>query len=149
MARWFLAALALLTLALPAASQVPPAPSPGGAQPVYTFCQSGSTVVLCSSPGAATAATTGTPTETTVTCGTGSTTLLAASTATQFILVKVPTGGGIVWVNFAGAAAVAAPPSVDIAAGASLSWSPMQGYVPTSQINCLAPVAQAVTLVYK
>jgi hypothetical protein len=92
---------------------------------------------------------TGTPNETTVTCGVTTTTLLAAASATNFILVKVPSGGGTVWVNAAGVAAVAAPPSIDIVGGGTLLWSPVQGFVPSSALNCIAAVAQAVTLVWK
>ncbi len=89
----------------------------------------------------------GTPTEATVSCGTGSTTFLAAAAASQFILIKVPASATVpVWFNFAGAAAVAAPPSVDLAAGASSSWT---SFVPTAQINCLATSATSVTVVYK
>jgi hypothetical protein len=90
---------------------------------------------------------TGTPTQTSVSCATGSTTLLAAAAATQFILIKVPAAATVpVWFNFAGAAAVAAPPSVDLAAGASINWT---AFVPTAQINCLATSATTVTIVYK
>lgn len=92
---------------------------------------------------------TGTPNETTVTCGTGSTALLAAASATQFVLVKVPATGGTVWINAAGAAAVAAPPSIDLVAGASILWSPGNGFVPSSAMACIAVVAQAVTLLWK
>jgi hypothetical protein len=92
---------------------------------------------------------TGTPNETTVTCGVTSTTALAAAAATQFILVKSPSGGGTTWFNVAGAAAVTAPPSIDLVGGASILFSPGNGYVPASAINCIGLVAQAVTLVYK
>ena len=89
----------------------------------------------------------GTPTQATVSCGTGSTTLLAAAAASQFILIKVPAAASVpVWFNFAGAAAAAASPSVDLAAGASISWT---AFVPTAQINCLATSATSVTVVYK
>lgn len=91
----------------------------------------------------------GTPTQTSVSCGTSSTTLLAASTATTFVTVKVPAGSTVpVWVNWAGSAAVAAAPSLDIPSGGSVSWSAVN-YVPTSQINCLATTATTVTLIYK
>jgi hypothetical protein len=92
---------------------------------------------------------TGTPNETTVTCGVASTLLLAAASATNFILVKNPAAGGVVWINAAGVAAVAAPPSLDVVGGASLLWSPVNGFVPSSALNCIAPVAQAVTLLWK
>jgi hypothetical protein len=92
---------------------------------------------------------TGTPNQTTVTCGVASTTLLAAAAATSFILIKNPAAGGVVWLNFAGVAAVAAPPSLDMSGGGSVTWSAAQGFLPSSQINCIAPVAQAVELVWK
>ena len=94
------------------------------------------------------AAPSGTPIETSVSCGTGSTTLLAASTATQFIMVKVPQGGNTVWINFAGSAAVQAAPSVDLTGGASIIWGATT-YLPTAQINCIASAATSVTLMYK
>lgn len=91
----------------------------------------------------------GTLTETSVSCGTSSTTLLAAAAATQFILVKVPsTAANIVWVNSAGAAAVQAAGSLDLTPGASLLWS-TPGYVPTTQLACIAASATTVTLMYK
>jgi hypothetical protein len=92
---------------------------------------------------------TGALVESTVTCGVASTALLTAASATKFILIQNPTGGGAVWFNFTGAAAVAAPPSLVLAGGATISWSPMQGFVPASAINCIAPVAQAVTILYQ
>jgi hypothetical protein len=92
---------------------------------------------------------TGTPNETSVPCGVGSTLLLAAGAATQFIFYKVPQGGSTVWFNVAGAPAVAAPPSVDLAGGMWQTWSAAQGFLPSSQINCIAPVAQTVELIWK
>jgi hypothetical protein len=150
MIRWILAALALLALALPAAAQ-PTAPPVSAQNPVYTYCWNGSAVVMCPTTGGSIQLTppTGTPTQVSVSCGITSTTLLAASAATMFILIKNPSGGGTVWVNTAGVAAVAAPPSIDLVAGASLAWSPVQGFVPSSQINCIAAVATTVTVVYK
>lgn len=91
----------------------------------------------------------GTPTQTSVACGTGSTTFLAASTATQFIMIKVPqTAANAVWFNFAGNAAVAAAPSVDIPVGGSLLWG-ATSFLPTTQINCIASASTTVTLMYK
>ena len=92
---------------------------------------------------------TGTPNETTVTCGVASAPLLAAASATQFVVIRNATGGGMAWINVAGAAAVAAPPSIDIAGGTQQTWSPLNGFVPTSAINCIAPVAQAITVLWK
>ncbi len=120
---------------------------PGGNTPCW-FPYS-ATNPLPVTPGTPGAGASGTPVEVTVTCGVGTTVLLAAATATTFILVKNPSGGGTVWVNFAGVAAVAAPPSVDLIGGQSINWSQNNGYVPTSALNCIAPVAQAVTLLYK
>ena len=92
---------------------------------------------------------TGALVEITVTCGVASTALLTASSATKFILIQNPAAGGLVWLNFAGAAAVAAPPSLSLAGGASITWSPMNGFVPASAINCIAPVAQAISVLYQ
>ncbi len=101
-------------------------------------------------PGAASGGATGTPTESTVTCGAVTTALLAASSATQFILIKVPAAAtATVWVNVAGVAAVAAPPSVDLIAGQSMLWSTGTGFVPSSALNCISTIANAVTLIYK
>lgn len=93
----------------------------------------------------------GTPTQTSVSCGTGSTTLLAAATATQFISVRNPTTSTqTVWLNLAGAAAVAAAPSIDIPPGGERSYfNSENSYLPTSQLNCIAGTASTVTLVYK
>ena len=93
----------------------------------------------------------GTPTETSVTCGTTSTTLLAASTATQFITYQIPpTAANAVWFNVAGAAATTASPSEGYNPGGQKTWSRGQdGYLPTSQINCIATASTVVTLTYK
>ena len=109
------------------------------------------TLLLALLPAAAVAqpAPTGALVETTVTCGVASTALLAAASATKFIVVRNPTGGGMVWINVAGAAAVAAPPSIDIAGGTQQTWSPLNGFVPATAIACIAPIAQAVTLLYQ
>lgn len=93
----------------------------------------------------------GTPNQTSVSCGTSSTTLLAANQAAAFIAVKVPPGGsGSIWTNWAGSAAVASTPSLEVPVGAELIWSTASGFVPTSQANCIAvgsPVS--VTLLWK
>lgn len=88
----------------------------------------------------------GTPTETSISCGTSSTTLLAASTATTFILIQSPNGD--VWVDFSGNTAVLLPPSIKVSAGGSFLWSPTT-FLPTTQINCKAASATTVTLMYK
>jgi len=115
------------------------------------MAQTANVVTTCGTPNATVSANiapaTGTPTQTSVSCGTGSTTLLAAAAATQFILIKVPSTATVpVWFNFAGAAAVAAAPSVDLSHDASINWT---SFVPTAQINCLATSATTVTIVYK
>jgi hypothetical protein len=93
--------------------------------------------------------TTGTPNQTTVTCGATNTTLLAPGAATQFVMVKSPAGAVVTWINFAGANAVAAPPSLDLAAGAAITWR-LAGYLPNTQFNCIvAAGSQALTLIYK
>lgn len=95
----------------------------------------------------------GTPTQTSVSCGTGSTTLLAASTATLFLAIRNPTTAtATVWVNIAGSAAVAAAPSIDLAPGGEADFSASENsYLPTAQINCISGGAGAstLTLLYK
>jgi hypothetical protein len=93
----------------------------------------------------------GTPNQVTVTCGTSATSLLAALTATTFLAVQNPPNvANTVWINYAGASAVTAPPSWAIVTGASQTWSTVNGYVPTSAVSCIStPGAQAVTLSYK
>ena len=94
---------------------------------------------------------TGAITQTSVSCGNTTTTLLAASTATKFISVKVPSNAAnIVWFNWAGVSAVTAPPSEDVGIGAKITWTAGQdGFLPTSQINCIASSATTVTLEYQ
>lgn len=87
----------------------------------------------------------GTPTETTVTCGTSSGLFLASSTATTFILIQSPAD---VWFDFSGNTAVLLGPSVKVPAGGSFLWGPTT-FLPTAQINCKASVSTVVTLVYK
>lgn len=93
----------------------------------------------------------GTPTLTSVACGVTSTTLLAASTATQFLMIRNPTTAlNTVWINVAGAAAVAAPPSIDLAPGSEADFfAEGAGFLPTAQINCIAGVSNTVTVMYK
>lgn len=93
---------------------------------------------------------TGTPTQTSVTCGTSSTTLLTASSASAFITVKVPAAASVpVWFNWTGSAAVAAPPSQDVPVGGEIVWSTASGFLPTSAVTCLATSATTVSLLYK
>jgi hypothetical protein len=92
----------------------------------------------------------GTPNEVPVTCNATTTVLLAANAASQFIRIAVPPGAVVVGFNWAGAAATLAPPSDMLSAGQSMTWSPLNGYVPTSQLSCIATTGtQAVTLIYK
>jgi hypothetical protein len=96
--------------------------------------------------------TTGSVTQTSVSCAGTSTTLLAASTATMFISVRNPTTATqTVWIQFNGSAATAAAPSVDLAPGSEadfFAYGP--SYLPTSQFNCISGgSASAVALVYK
>ena len=90
-------------------------------------------------------------TQTTVTCGSSSTAVLSANTAAAFIVVHVPTGASNpVWFNFAGAAAVAAPPSEDVAAGGTKLWSAASTFLPTAAISCIVSTgSQAITVEYK
>lgn len=107
---------------------------------------SGTTLVNATFVGAS-----GTPTQTTITCGTGSTTLLAASAATAFISVQVPPGAASpVWFNFAGTSAVTAPPSLQVPIGGQINWSTATGFLPTSQATCVASGSPViVALSYK
>lgn len=108
---------------------------------------SGTTLINASFVGS-----TGTPNQTSISCGVTNTLLLSASQAAAFIAVKIPAGvsGGPVWFNYAGTNAVAAPPSVDILAGQEIVWSTANGFLPTSAINCIAASSPVtVTLMYK
>lgn len=94
----------------------------------------------------------GTPTQTSVSCAATSTTLLAASTATMFLSIRNPTSATqTIWINVAGAAAVAAPPSLDLAPGAEADFfAEGSSFLPTAQINCIsAGTSSSVSVVYK
>lgn len=94
----------------------------------------------------------GTPTQTSVSCASTSTTLLAASTATLFLSVRNPTTATqTVWINVVGSAAVAAAPSVDLPPGSEADYfAEGSSFLPTAQINCISGgTASTVTLVYK
>lgn len=94
----------------------------------------------------------GVPNQLSVTCGTTNTLLLAASSATAFMAVKIPAtaSGGPVWFNFAGTNATAASPSLDIPAGTEIVWSTANGFLPTGTVNCISTSAPiTVTLLYK
>lgn len=90
----------------------------------------------------------GTPTQTSISCGTSSTTLLAASAATWFIAIRNPTTATTtVWINIAGASAVAGAPSIDLPPGGEAEFTLSENsYLPTSQINCISGGAGASTL---
>jgi hypothetical protein len=94
----------------------------------------------------------GTPTQTSVSCAATTTTLLAASTATQFLSVRNPTTSTVtIWINVAGASAVSAAPSLDLPPG-SEAYFAAEGasFLPTSQINCISGgSASSVTITYK
>lgn len=108
---------------------------------------SGTTLVNASFVGS-----TGTPNEIAVTCGTTNTLLLAASSASAFISVKIPAAatGGPVWFNYAGTNAVAATPSIDVPAGDIITFSTAAGFLPTSAVNCISTSAPiSVTLIWK
>lgn len=94
----------------------------------------------------------GTPTQTSVSCAATSTTLLAASTATNFISIRNPTTSTVtIWINVAGAAAVVGVPSIDLAPGSEADFfAEGSGFLPTSQINCISSGgASSVALMYK
>lgn len=93
---------------------------------------------------------TGTPNQTSVSCGTSSTTLLTSSAATSFISVQLPAASGPVWFNWAGGAATTAAPSQYVPAGGQQVWSTAGGFLPTSAATCIASgSAITVTLLYK
>lgn len=94
--------------------------------------------------------TAGTPNQATVTCAATTTLLLAAAAATQFFMIQNPsTATTAVWINIAGVAAVAAPPSISLTAGQSM-YFPASGYLPNAQINCITTTGtQAVTIASK
>lgn len=94
----------------------------------------------------------GTITQTSVSCATSSTTLLAANAATTFIKVKVPNAAAAtVWFNWTGVAAVAALPSEDLAAGSSIVFYRSTGFLPRTALTCISAggSAQSVLLEYQ
>jgi len=91
-----------------------------------------------------------TPTQTSVSCTTSSSTILAANSATQsesFHLAA--TAANAVWLNFAGATAVQAAPSFDLQPGQTITWSVSGGLLPVSAITCIASASTSVTEMYK
>lgn len=128
------------------------------------FARSGATqnsapgvVILCNTTAklylpcpSALAPASGTPTQASVTCGTGSTTLLAAGAAAQFLTIKVPsTAANPVWFRFDGSAATTSSPSLDLTAGQSMTWGTASGFLPTALDTCIASAPTVVTLIYK
>lgn len=93
----------------------------------------------------------GAVTQTSISCGTTSTTLLAALAASNFIFVSVPTTATqAVWFRWDGGSASAATPSEQLGAGGSKTWIKQSGFLPTGQANCASggSSAQTVTLEY-
>lgn len=91
----------------------------------------------------------GTPTQTNVTVGTGSTTVLAASTAANFIKFCVASSAANgVWVRWDGGTATAAAPSEYMPPGQCDTWVKSTGFLPSSQINAIGSASVATTLIY-
>ena len=91
----------------------------------------------------------GTPSQTAVSVGVTSTTVLTAAGATSFVkLCLAQSAANGIWVNWAGAAAVAAAPSEYMGPGQCDTWVKSTGYLPTSQINAIASAAVSVTLIH-
>lgn len=94
----------------------------------------------------------GTPTQTSVSCASTSTTLLAASTATMFLSIRNPTTStNTIWINVTGSAAVAAAPSIDLAPGSEADFfAEGASFLSTAQINCISGgTASSVAVMYK
>lgn len=90
---------------------------------------------------------TGTPTQTTASCTNADSSVLAAAAASKFIHISVPaTAANGVWFNFAGAAATAATPNEYILPGGSITWSAVNGFVPTSAIRCISNTASTISI---
>lgn len=119
----------------------------GTTAPQFQPCSAGNPLSVTVLPGSVSS---GTPNQTTVSCGVASTSLLPANAATSFIAVKVPASATVpVWFNWAGVAAVTASPSEDLAVGSKIVWSPVSGFLPTAAINCIATSATSVTVEWK
>lgn len=92
----------------------------------------------------------GTPVQTSASCGIISTAALSASLVTTFVMVQNPSSStASVWFDFSGNAAIAAPPSIEVKPGGSIDWSPVNGFVPTSAINCITTITASVAIAYK
>lgn len=86
----------------------------------------------------------GTPNSPATTCGTSSSTVLAAGAASYYVTIRNPsTNTTTVWVNPTGAAATLAPPSRDLVPGTELDYS-LNGFLPTSAITCIASSSTAI-----
>ncbi len=92
---------------------------------------------------------TGTPTQTSVSCGTTSGTLLAAGAAGFWIhLENSPANANSVFLNDAGAPAVVGVGGIEIDPGQSKDYF-ASVFLPTAQINCIAAATTQLTVVYK
>jgi hypothetical protein len=79
-----------------------------------------------------------------ITCGTTSTTVLAAGAASFFVRIHVPSNAANgIFVNWAGAAATTSQPSEDIAPGGTVAWIQ---FAPSQAISCIASAATAVVV---
>lgn len=81
-------------------------------------------------------------TQESVTCGATSGALLGANAAGKFIVVATPSTGGV-WINWTGAAAVTAPPSEHVVAGAVKVW---RDVVPSAASTCISDTGGNVTV---
>ena len=88
-------------------------------------------------------------TQASVTVGTTSTAVLAASTAANFIkLCVAQSAASGVWVRWDGGAATQAAPAEYMPPGQCDTWVKSTGFLPTSAINAIAPSSVAVSLIY-
>jgi hypothetical protein len=86
-------------------------------------------------------------TQTAVTCGTSSTTLLAAGSAAFFVRVHLPSNAANpVWINWSGAAATESQPSEDVQPGGTVPWVQFQ---PSQAISCVATAATSIVIEYR
>jgi hypothetical protein len=94
----------------------------------------------------------GTVTQTSVSCASISTTLLAANAAAEFVAIRNPTNSTqTIWVQFNGSAATAAVPSIDLPPGSEIDFfAEGASFLPTSQMNCISGgTASSVAVFYK
>lgn len=90
----------------------------------------------------------GTPTFASVSCATSSTTLLAAGTALNYLMIRNPvTATAVVWIRYDGSAATAAAPSIDLPPGAEWDgFASGTSFLSSAQFNCISGGASASTL---